>query len=251
MVSDKAIDRRERKRTARRDHLLEIALDLVDREGVDGLTMTALGQESDYATASLYTYFPSRSALMAAVQVAALGTLAEVARTAVEGWDRELPPGTPVRTASLARLVAFADLFLEAPVTHRREFRLQQQLLASAGAEDPGDAAGVVPAAMTVLDVPRRLLVDAVSDGALRPSDSTEDPLGNPVEGDLTRTLTWVTALNGTLLVDALRTGLPLAGVHLGRELTRTLLLGWGARPDDLATATDLARSLHHPGGTR
>lgn len=251
MVSDNSTDRRARKRTARRDHLLALALDLVDREGVDGLTMTALAQESDYATASLYTYFPSRSALVAAVQVSALGTLAEVARGAVADWDRALPAGAPARPAALARLLAFTELFLAAPVTHRREFRLQQQLLVTAGAEEPADAAGVVPAAMAVLDVPRHLLLQAAAARALRPADPAEDPLGNTVDGGLTRTLTWVTALNGTLQVDALRTGLPLAGAHLGRELTRTLLAGWGARPADVAAATELARTLPHPGGPR
>ncbi|MEI7887064.1 MAG: TetR family transcriptional regulator [Actinomycetes bacterium] len=43
-----------------------MAADLVKDAGVDGLTMAALAQAADYATAPLSTYFASRSALLAA-----------------------------------------------------------------------------------------------------------------------------------------------------------------------------------------
>src|SRR5690606_27063441 len=103
------------------------------------------------------------------------------------------------------------------------------------------DAAEVVPAAMAVLDVPRRLLVEAVDAGALAEPEPVPDPLGQPVDGALVRTLSWVVALNGALLTDELATGLPVTGADLGRQLTSSLLTGWGAEPSRLATALDLA----------
>jgi AcrR family transcriptional regulator len=245
-------DRRTRKRAARRDHLLDLADDLVERHGVAGVTMAALAEAADYAPASLYTYFPSRSALLAALQQRALVTLGAVARDHLTRWDQQLdasPTGPAV--AALARLWGFSRLFLTAPQHHPREFRLQQQLLVTPGAEDTADAASVVPAAMSVLEVPHELLHAAVGAGALAAHGGTTDPLGEPLDGEVLRTFAWVVAMNGALMVDSLSTGLPSTGVGLGEELTASLLAGWGARPDQLAEARELAVDLHVDGPSR
>lgn len=245
-------DRRTRKRAARRDALLDLAADLVEQHGVDGVTMAALADAADYAPASLYTYFRSRSALMAALQQRALATLAEVGRTHLDSWNAELGAVTgedtsELRVTALARLLAFSDLFLTAPEHHPREFRLQQQLLVHSGVEDTADAVTVVPAAMEVLEVPRRLLADAVAAGALREHEHRTDPIGEPLDGHVLRTFAWVVAMNGALMVDSLSTGLPSTGGALGAELTSSLLLGWGAHPDELRRATALAGTLRRP----
>jgi len=239
VAASEPTDRRARKREARRDHLLDLALDLVDEVGVDGLTMAALAEAGDYATASLYTYFASRSALLAALQERALVVLGQVALDGAARWDAALaqdPDATP-SIAALARLCAFSDLFLAAPVQHRREFRLQQQLLVTPGLEDAADAGTVVPVALHVLGVPQRLLADAVDVGALAPGGPVEDPLGGPVDTSFARTLAWVVALNGALLTDGLVTGMPTTGAVLGTQLTDALLAGWGAAPADLVAA--------------
>lgn len=238
-MTSEPTDRRARKREARRDHLLDLALDLVDEHGVDGLTMAALAEAGDYATASLYTYFASRSALLAALQERALVALGRVADERASRWDEALaadPDVTPA-VAALARLCAFSDLFLAAPVEHRREFRLQQQLLVTPGVEEAADAGTVVPVAMHVLGVPQRLLSEAVEAGALRPGGPVADPLGGAVDASFARTLAWVVALNGALLTDGLVTGLPTTGAMLGTQLTDSLLAGWGADPADLVAA--------------
>jgi AcrR family transcriptional regulator len=238
VATSEPTDRRARKREARRDHLLDLALDLVDEHGVDGLTMAALAEAGDYATASLYTYFASRSALLAALQERALVVLGRVAEDGADRWDAALADGdASVSVAALARLCAFSDLFLAAPHHHRREFRLQQQLLVNPGVEDAADASNVLPFALHVLGVPQRLLDDAVRAGALRPSDPVADPLGGPVDASFARTLAWVVALNGALLTDGLVTGMPTTGAALGTALTDALLTGWGADPTDLAAA--------------
>lgn len=239
-------DRRTRKREARREDLLDLALELSTRDGVAGVTMAALAEAADYAPASLYTYFASRSALVATLQQRALHTLGGVAESTLQAWDLEVAARSVAATpevAALARLWVFSDLFLSAPQTHAREFRLQQQLLATPNVQDAGDAATVVPAAMSVFDRPRRLLAEAVRDGALEPHHPSADPLDEPLDGDLLRTLAWVTALNGALLLDGLGTGVPTTGAALGAELTTSLLRGWGAGPDHLHRARDLT---HH-----
>jgi AcrR family transcriptional regulator len=231
-------DRRARKREARRLRLLDLAADLVDRDGVEGVTMAALAEAADYAPASLYTYFPSRSALLADLQHRALEVLGGVAAEHRARWDMVIAGrDTDPVVAALARLLAFADLFLTAPDHHPREFRLQQQLLVTPGVEEAEDAGRVVPAAFAVLAVPRDLLADAADVGALTPGHLVTDPIGEAVDTPIVRTLSWVVAMNGALLTDALVTGLPTTGRALGDHLTDTLLLGWGAPPDALAEA--------------
>ena len=243
-VAGASTDRRTRKREARRDHLLDLAAGIVAEDGIEGLTMAALGEASDYATASLYTYFPSRSALLAALQTRALVTLGGVAAHAVADWDaRVAGAGTDPATGALARLWGFAELFLAAPDEHPHEFRLQQRLLVTDGGQETDDVAAVVPAAMAVLDVPRRLLVDAAAAGAIRAADPVVDPLDQPADGELVRTISWVVALNGALLTDGLVMGLPTTGTALGRELTAALLVGWGAEPGASDEARGIART--------
>lgn len=236
-------DRRARKRDQRTSHLLDLAAEIVAEAGIEGLTMAALADSADYATASLYTYFPSRSALIAALQERALEALGAVAVAAVSDWDARIgaaDPAVPPSVAALARLWAFGELFLDAPRRQPHEFRLQQRLLVTSNLQDTADAASVVPAAMAVLHVPRQLLVDGVAAGALGAPAAVLDPLGQPLDGALLRTLAWVVALNGALLTDHLSTGLPTTGVVIGRELTASLLTGWGATPDDVASARSL-----------
>jgi len=239
-------DRRTRKREARRHALLALAADLVEELGPDGLTMAALADAADHAPSSLYTYFPSRSALLSSLQQEALRVLGDVTVGAVAAWDGELAD-LDAPTAALARLVAFSRLFLSAPEHHPREFRLQQRLLVTEGVEDTADAAAVVPHAMAVLDTPRRLLAVAVDVGALAPHDPVADPLDQLLDGALVRTLAWTVALNGALLVDGLATGVPTTGALLGQEITATLLRGWGADRDVLATARARAARLPLP----
>jgi len=250
VVATEPGDRRARKREARRERLLDLAGDLVDRDGVAGVTMAALAEAADYATASLYTYFPSRSALMAAVQERALRTLGQVGDAHLAATEAAAAAaGVGPQVAALARLCAFSDLFLVAPVRYPREFRLQQELLVTRGVEEVEDAGRIVPIAMYVLDAPRRLLADAVEVGALASGEALADPLGQPVEAAVARTLAWVVALNGALLTDGLLTGLPTTGAVLGGQLTDALLVGWGARREDLAAARPLARSWAEQAG--
>lgn len=231
---------------------MALAGQIVERDGVDALTMAALADAADYAPASLYTYFSSRSALLAALQTQALQRLGAVADAALAGWSSALAtlqPAPEPRTAALVRLVAFSDLFLAAPQRHPYEFRLQQQLLVTDGVQDPGDLAAIVPVAFHVLDVPRRLLAAAVEAGALTARAADTDPIDQPLDGALVRTLTWITALNGALLVDGLTAGVPVTGALLGDELTDALLIGWGADRDGLTAARAFARQLPDDGG--
>lgn len=242
-MSTVSSDRRTRKREARRDALLALAAEIVDRDGPDRLTMAALAEAADYAPASLYTYFPSRSALLTALQQEALVVLGRMAEERLAAWDEALA-GVPAVDAALARLLAFSHLFLTAPEHHGREFHLQQQMLVTPDLSETADVVAVVPVAMAVLALPRQLLADAVDVGALAPHHPVADPLDHPLEGALLRTFSWIVALNGALMVDGIAAGLPTTGALLGEEITDSLLRGWGAAPDALARARAVVTGL-------
>jgi AcrR family transcriptional regulator len=238
------VDRRGRKRAARRDALLDLAGDLVAAGGVHALTMTSLAQAADYAPASLYTYFPSRSALIATLQEQALLRLAAAARTAVERWDddlRALGTGTDDPGGALARLWAFNDLLVRAPAEHPRDFALQQELLVASDAETDDDAARVVPSAMAVLDVPRTLLLRAAGAGAIT----------NEADEQVGRTLAWVAAINGALLAGRVRSGLAVGPTSLAESISRSMLVGWGAPIDLVDSARVLALRWQDGTGTQ
>jgi len=240
---DVVTDRRTRKREGRRSDLLDLAAGLVDERGLGGLTMAALAEAGDYATASLYTYFPSRDALLSALQDRALLVLGEVGEAGLVRWDGAL--GAPAdaagrRVAALARLCAFADLFLAAPQHHPQEFRLQQELLASPEGDASAEGGRVIASAMAVLDLPRRLLAEAVDAKALATPAPVRNVAGDPVDGTMARTLAWVSALNGVLLLDRLEGEVPVGGAALGRDLSLAVLRGWGAAPAMLERARTL-----------
>src|SRR5690348_18429680 len=67
--------RRARNRLARHAAYLGTARRLVRAEGLDALTMQRMAAELDCAVGTIYTYFPSKSALVAEVQREAIDRL--------------------------------------------------------------------------------------------------------------------------------------------------------------------------------
>lgn len=230
-------DRRTRKRIARRRELLDIAADLWDEGGPEALTLAAIGERADLTAPSLYTYFPSKSAIVAALQREALEVLAQVAREAVGSW--QAPADAEPQAVALARLVAFSDLTMSGPAKYPREFGLQQRLMANPGLQDLDDAAGVLPAALGALTVPVQLIDQAVRAGAL--GDVGAGASADSGDSSMVRAVRWLAALNGVLATDSLPVGVPADGHTMGRLLSGDLLRGWGANPERLTEAVALA----------
>lgn len=228
MVQGDAVDRRARRRDLRRSEFLAAARALVEAEGLDALTIKGLADRLDCAVGTMYTYFASKEALIAAVQADAIARLAEVYDGAAEALDRLLDDLDDT-TRALARLVAFGRFVIVAERRMPEEFHLQQRLLAAGGALGPSDVDQVVPVAFALLARPQGLLEDAVARGALAP--------GEPFD----RTVSWVASVNGVLVLDAIAhpvTGLFDTGL-LADRLTLDLLAGWGADRTALAAAAE------------
>jgi AcrR family transcriptional regulator len=222
-------DRRERAREKKRQRFLDAASRVIDRDGVEGVTMQAVADELDCAVGTIYGYFPSKAALLGALTADAVGLLRGSLDRALPTWDDYLDQqGLDEPLRCLVRLVAFGGFWQAASVVLRDEFELQRSLLSDpiGPREDEQTALASVE---VLLEVPRALLDDAA---AVLVLDAGEH------RG---RALSWIAALDGILLLErrsALDRHLFRAG-HLCRTLTQDLLVGWGAdrRDVDIAVA--------------
>jgi AcrR family transcriptional regulator len=222
VVSD---DRRERRRDARRQRYLAAASRIIDRDGLSGVTMQAIADELDCAIGTIYTYFPSKAELLAALTRQGIETLRGSYLTAHHLWDAEVAgQDLDADLAALVELLGFAAFFGAASVVFADEFALQRALLSGGALEDDSNRGTVRPQAslevvLGLLDTPRRLIEAAEEAGALQPGDALE------------RALRWLASLNAVLLVEHLA---PLdrhlfRAAHHARALTADLLVGWGA----------------------
>ncbi len=246
--ADAPASRRDRNRLARHREYLDTALRIATEEGLHALTMQRLASEVDAAVGTVYTYFPSKGALVAEVQREAVDRLTGsylLLRPVIEDRVADLDPAT----AALAHLGGFARFCIASVDTLAQEQRLLQQLMYDADQMVPTEeGARVLPTVLRLLDLARERLAAAADAGALRPGDAMD------------RTVVLAAALNGVLQVGKLARWDAdlLDGARLARILIDDLLGGWGAPADELAAAhavidriarrQPLARPLPHGG---
>jgi len=228
--------RREQNRVARNHDLLLAATEIIATEGVEGLTMQAVADNVGCAVGTIYTYFESKSALLAALQLAAIQTLIDTFTASAESWERAISDADldPV-TAALVRLVAIGQILVAAGDIHEREFDLLQKLISTpADLTTDSDRQEVIPLALELLDTVRVFIDHASSVGALSLSSS---------DSSVSRAVRWAGGINGALLVsnvgiEANRKNPPLFdGQALALSLAQDLLRSWGAPLDDLESA--------------
>jgi TetR/AcrR family transcriptional regulator, tetracycline repressor protein len=103
-----------------RERILEAALELVDREGIEGLTMRALGRACGVRAMSLYRYVANKDDLLDAVQEAIVAQMQPL----------ELHPGSAWPTT----LEAMAREFRRVLASHPRAIPLFVRPAATSGA---------------------------------------------------------------------------------------------------------------------
>ncbi|MEI7592605.1 MAG: helix-turn-helix domain-containing protein [Actinomycetes bacterium] len=230
-----ADDRIARAHEAKRQRFIDAAGRIIDREGLRGVTMVAVAEELDCAVGTIYGYFRSKSALLAALQEQAVDTLRASYLMARAGWDEFLQAeAVDEDLVMLVQLEAFGGFLTAASVVFADEFHLQRLLLSEPVTFTETDE---TKEALSVLErlfaEPIELLTVATGAGILEVDNQHE------------RVVRWITALNGVLLVDNLG---PLnrhlfRAQHLARALTADLLVGWGAsRPDVEVAASHVER---------
>ena len=239
MTETTTLGKRARNRLARHSDYLATALRIATEEGLDALTMQRLAAEVDAAIGTVYTYFPSKGALLAEVQREAIDRLLGsylLLRPDVEARVADTDP----TTATVAHLVAFARFWIASLDTFPQEQVLLQQLMHDSRRVVPDDELGrVLPAILRLFDLARERFDAAVEVGALHEGDAMD------------RTITFAAALSGVLGVGKLdRWDVDLLdGRRLGRGLTDALLAGWGAPADALATSHTVLDAIarQHP----
>lgn len=239
------LGRRARNRAARHDQLIAAASEMVTEFGLDGLTMQGVADRVDCAVGTIYTYFPSKSALMAALQTNAVHTLMGTYHQAAQQWDDALArDSVDESVAALARLLAFGQLFVAGPEIHPREFEFLQLLLnARERVIAVEDAHAAVPMALTLVAETLVLIDTAVASGALAGHSDRPD------DDSLSRTLRWFGGLDGCLLIANVSTEhVPdptrFDGRRLAQLLTEDLLLAWGAPRRTLDAAKEVVARM-------
>ena len=220
--------RRRRTRERRAATIVDAALSILAAESVEALTMAKLGRAVDLTPGALYRYFPSKSALMAALEAHAIHRIATGLRDARAKWRSDLPE--PAHQASLCELVAAAAFYRRLATDDPRVFRLVSATLGDPRplVEDEHATTVSGPLSALLLEV-TSLFEAAQSSGAL----ST----GRPGR----RTVVFWVSLHGVASVAKLdrltRSPGLFAPEHLWDELTKSLLIGWGARPAEVEQA--------------
>jgi AcrR family transcriptional regulator len=225
--------RREQFLSVRRGEYLDAALRIVTTEGQRALTMQRVADELECAIGTIYRYFPSKDALLAEIQRAALETLLasfSLGQSQVEAFlaSRSVDPST----AALTRVTAAARFWVWADETYPREMEFSRRLFT-----DPEivvateEAVRILPSAMQLLELGRQVLDAAVDVGALAPGNSIE------------RAVVLISGLTGITLIAKFNRwgngGIFDGHRHATRHLTDTLV-AWGGDPGRLATVDEL-----------
>jgi AcrR family transcriptional regulator len=228
--------RRARNRLERHAAFLATAKRIVAAEGLEALTMQRLAAELDCAVGTAYTYFPSKSALVAQVQADAIERLTGsylVFRTRLTG---EALDGVTGPVAALAEIVGFSRFWVATFETFPEEAKLLQLLMSEPAtpAIADEDVGRVVPSAMRLLGLAAEALGRAAEASALRDGDAIE------------RAVRLAAATNGVLLLDQLSRVDPALfdGARHAAAVAGELLLAWGASADELAAATSRIDAL-------
>lgn len=223
---------RQRRREATIESILAAAMEMLLADGFDGLTIGKLAAELDYTKGALYRYFGSKDALIAELQVRSLRRLHDRYQALWERLSTSLAGLTDGQRA-LGLLYASAMDYVRVAEELPADFALIRVAVGDPRHLLPETEVGAVMETMLALlsDV-GRLLSDAEAAGALREGDGVR------------RAINLWAAIHGNVLTRKFaRFGPQLfAPAALISELTRTMLLGWGATLADVDAATQAVR---------
>jgi AcrR family transcriptional regulator len=225
VIHETAIDRPARRREARVEGILDAAMALLDREGIEALTLQRLGKELDVVPAALYRYFASKDALLAAMQRRTVAMVHERLRTYVaELSSRTVRVNEGTRALSL--LLGLSHFYAEANEAMPQAFHLVQALLG-----DPRpliadeDARATTPLLGALLGDVAALFREAVRLAVLPEGDAAERTL-----------ILWAT-LQGIVSLRKIARFEPRCSDTIGLSESAVLLSGWGADPDEIRRA--------------
>ena len=163
--------RRARRRAQRIEEMLDAAMDIALRDGPEKLTIAKLAARIDAAVGALYRYFPSKDALVAAMQHRAVDQLRSDLQAVFADVDRRLCQQPPA-IAALAGAVAIAPAYLaQADLRPRRHRLIDAWVSSPSPLLSDTDARAVNETLAPILALVVNRLQRATDAGALRSGD--------------------------------------------------------------------------------
>lgn len=229
-------ERVARKRQQRKEAILNAAFAAIAEAGPAEFSLNQLARDLDYTPGALYWYYPSKDALVAAVQRMALEELAERLKGVHLRWQEQIEArAIPERFRALTTLLLLARTYLELPATapqHARVIAFSLDPRVWLGAEE---AKTLGPVMMDLFAPVERAFAEAASAGVLCPGSSWK------------RTMQFWAALQGvsqTSKLERIAPDLfPGGVVALGIDIASVLFVGWGTPPGDIEQALQFLRN--------
>ena len=219
---------RARRHDANVTRILEAAMDLVAEGGLEALSMARLAAAVDYTPGALYRYFGSKDALLAQL-------VAQVLEE-VQGFLARAQAALPHGSFPLTRVFALAHGYRAFARERPHSFGLLAMTMAEPRVllSQVEHAEPVTQRVLATLELLAQALGDAVATGQLDDGDVAE------------RTICLFATLQGLLQLHKQARFAP-GVLELDRLVpigTRTLLIGWGAKPRAADAALDKAATL-------
>lgn len=215
MLHEEARSPRERRHDGNLARITDAAMRMVEKGGLEALSVNKLAAAVDYTPGALYRYFPSKDALLAALVLRVL----EDVRADVDRATSEVGP----KASSFSRVLAIVHGYRAFARRRPHRFGLIGVTLADPRVllNEPQAAAPVAAATMNALRPLADALLDAERAGQLSPGDVAE------------RTVSLFALLQGVLQLQKQARFAPevIDTSRLAVSGTRALLVGWGARP--------------------
>jgi AcrR family transcriptional regulator len=232
MVHETApLTRRERKRNARINGIIDAAMQIATQEGLSQVTTHRLARELDLAVGALYRYFPSKDAIIEAMQRRSMedyGIALSQGLDRVRQWLRD----TSHPDNALVELIALAMLYRQLVQELPQHYHLNNQVMGNPQNVLPGSEGDRV--VETMMDLFRTLakpVLRAQENGLLLDSVSALD-----------RVILYWSSLRAVVGVQKLAAhDTSIDGETLFREMVLTMLRGCGAEAQKLHTAWNLA----------
>jgi AcrR family transcriptional regulator len=98
--ADERQERQSRSMSQRREQLLDVAQELIQSQGVDGLNMRLMAKKAGYTAGALYAYFNGKEVILSALQRRVLDGLAVAVGGARASRPARSPRGVAVPDAS-------------------------------------------------------------------------------------------------------------------------------------------------------
>ncbi len=208
-----------RQKDIKAEALVDAAMSLIAREGLEALTLARVAKELGLVTTAIYRYFSSKDTLLAALQRRAISTIHERFRRDLARWE-ERSKRMSDDTRALAKIVATARFYVSLPDTSPEAFRLMSLMLADPRPlVDDASAIASIPVVAALIGDASTLFADAENVRAIEPGMQ------------LPRTAMFWATLHGLTQLAKLRRLAPESPTPLAvaEQSTVTLLRGMGA----------------------